>query len=74
MYVCLCRAVTSRSIVSSIHAGATTVDAVGLACGAGTGCGKCQETIALLLRDETNDDEHRGWGTWRRRTTRSSRH
>jgi bacterioferritin-associated ferredoxin len=49
MYVCLCRAVNSTRIESVIQDGASTVDAVGERCGAGTVCGKCRHTIAVLL-------------------------
>jgi bacterioferritin-associated ferredoxin len=51
MIVCLCRAVCDRTIKTAITAGATSVDAVGKACRAGTGCGACQETIAEMIAD-----------------------
>ena len=53
MYICLCRAVSSTTIREVILAGAMTPEAVGARCEAGTVCGKCVETIQLLL------DEHR---------------
>jgi bacterioferritin-associated ferredoxin len=52
MYICLCRAVSSRTIREVILAGAMTPEEVGARCAAGTVCGKCLETIQLLL------DEH----------------
>jgi bacterioferritin-associated ferredoxin len=51
VYVCLCRAVTSKTIVKVIAKGASTVEQVGLRTGAGTRCGRCQETIELLLAE-----------------------
>lgn len=49
MQVCHCRAVTDRRIVEEIHAGATSLDEVGLGCGAGTQCGGCHPTIEAIL-------------------------
>jgi bacterioferritin-associated ferredoxin len=41
--------VNSSTIAAAIDAGATSVQAVGDACGAGTLCGKCKRNIAILL-------------------------
>lgn len=49
MYVCICMAVTDREIRSCIAAGAGTVDEVGDACAAGTGCGSCHDHIDVFL-------------------------
>jgi len=49
MYVCICAAVTDDEVRASIRDGARTVDDVGDACGAGTGCGTCHDRIGLLL-------------------------
>jgi len=49
MFVCLCAAVTDAELRTCIRAGACTVDEVGDACGAGTGCGSCRERIDVLL-------------------------
>lgn len=46
MYVCMCFAVCDREIRSC---GARTVEDVGEATGAGTGCGSCHEHIDALL-------------------------
>jgi bacterioferritin-associated ferredoxin len=51
MYVCLCRAVSSKAILKAIAKGATDVEKVGLRTGAGTRCGRCQETIEMLLAE-----------------------
>lgn len=52
MYVCLCNAVSVRSVKSAIEGGAGTVDEVGRACGAGTDCGSCRETIGELIEEQ----------------------
>ena len=41
--------VTEEQIKEAIANGATTVDEVGEATGAGTGCGSCKDAIAELL-------------------------
>jgi bacterioferritin-associated ferredoxin len=43
--------VSSKKILKAIAAGATTVEEVGMRCGAGTRCGRCHETIELLLQE-----------------------
>jgi assimilatory nitrate reductase catalytic subunit len=50
--VCQCRAVSEEDIRQSIKAGALTVAAVGLRCGAGTECGSCRPEIAALLSEK----------------------
>lgn len=52
MYVCICKAVCEKRVRAAIESGAATVSAVGRACGAGTDCGSCHDTIEELL-DET---------------------
>jgi bacterioferritin-associated ferredoxin len=49
MLVCLCKGVSDRTIAAAIDAGADTVEAVGAVCGAGTGCGGCQEEILHMI-------------------------
>lgn len=49
MYVCLCHAVTDGELAQVIAGGAETVNEVGRACGAGTGCGSCLERIGQRL-------------------------
>jgi len=55
MYVCICTAVTDSEIRSCIAAGARTVEEVGDACEAGTGCGSCLERICELIDEEKRD-------------------
>jgi len=49
MYVCICAAVTDTVVRSCIARGARTVDEVGDACEAGTGCGSCHDHIDVFL-------------------------
>ncbi|PTL82680.1 bacterioferritin-associated ferredoxin [Vitiosangium sp. GDMCC 1.1324] len=49
MIVCLCHVVSDRTIRARISEGARTVDALGDACGAGTGCGGCKGQLAQML-------------------------
>ncbi|MGH3680073.1 MAG: (2Fe-2S)-binding protein [Natronosporangium sp.] len=52
MYVCICARVRECELRSAIRAGARTKDAVGAACGAGTGCGTCLGRVGDLIIDE----------------------
>jgi len=56
MFVCICCQVREREVRDAIRLGARDEDAVGDACGAGTGCGSCRERICDLLREETGAD------------------
>lgn len=49
MFVCLCEGVSDRAIRAAIAAGAHTVDELGEACGAGTGCGGCVHYLEEML-------------------------
>ena len=49
VYVCICAAVTEDEVRSCIARGASTVEEVGDACAAGTGCGSCHEEIDVFL-------------------------
>jgi bacterioferritin-associated ferredoxin len=49
MYVCICAAVTDAELRTCIRSGARTVEEVGDACGAGTGCGTCHDRIDVHL-------------------------
>jgi bacterioferritin-associated ferredoxin len=52
MYVCICARVRECELRAAIRAGAHTEQAVGEACGAGTGCGSCLDRVGDLLLDE----------------------
>jgi len=49
MYVCLCSAVTSATVLEAIDEGATTSKEVAQACGAGSECGRCRATVRGLI-------------------------
>jgi len=49
MIVCICRAVPDRVIRTVIERGANSIEAIGAACRAGTGCGACREMLADML-------------------------
>lgn len=51
MLVCHCEVVSDRAIRAAISDGASNVDAVGHACGAGQNCGGCIPGIEELLDD-----------------------
>ena len=57
MYVCMCKALCDKRIREAIEGGATTVAAVGRACGAGTDCGSCVDHIADMI-EAHEDDRH----------------
>ena len=46
MIVCLCRAVCEQKLGEAIDSGASSLDAVQSACGAGGDCGACLPMIA----------------------------
>ncbi len=54
--ICNCHRVTKGHIVDCIRAGATTVEAIGAACKAGTGCGSCQMLLGELLAANATDN------------------
>ncbi len=55
MYVCLCKAVSNRTIRRCVSEGARTVDEVGRRCGAGTVCGTCRPDIEAIVEAETRE-------------------
>ncbi len=57
MLVCHCHRICDRTIRESIREGARSIDDVGAACRAGTGCGGCRPAIGGLLREQHAKDE-----------------
>jgi bacterioferritin-associated ferredoxin len=49
MYVCICNAVTDRTVAEVIEEGAETRCDVTRACGAGGDCGSCHQVIDGML-------------------------
>jgi bacterioferritin-associated ferredoxin len=54
MFVCICAAVPDHEIRSCVARGASTVEEVGDACGAGTGCGSCHDRIDTFIAAAAN--------------------
>ena len=50
MIVCLCHGVSDRTIRGLIQEGASSVDDIAAACGAGTGCGSCKTMVAKMVK------------------------
>jgi bacterioferritin-associated ferredoxin len=55
--VCSCARVRECEVRSVIRLGARNEDAVGDACGAGTGCGTCLDRIEQMLDEENATDQ-----------------
>ena len=49
-WVCTCLMVTEREIAKAIRAGADSVEAIGRACEAGTGCTACHDVLSQMLQ------------------------
>ena len=45
MYVCICQGITDRQILDAIERGHGSSAALADALGAGTCCGRCQDTV-----------------------------
>ncbi|MFI1990798.1 bacterioferritin-associated ferredoxin [Actinoplanes sp. NPDC020271] len=56
MFVCICHQVRETQVRTAIRCGARDEEAVGDACGAGTGCGSCLDRIAGLIEEERGSD------------------
>lgn len=56
MYVCICARVRECELRTLIRRGARNEDALGDACGAGTGCGSCLNRIDELIEQEAGAD------------------
>jgi bacterioferritin-associated ferredoxin len=52
LYTCICERVRECEVRAVIRRGACTEEAVGSACGAGTGCGTCLDRIGELIDEE----------------------
>jgi assimilatory nitrate reductase catalytic subunit len=48
--VCFCCQIGDAEILEAIEAGATTIEAIGIETRAGTNCGRCQTTLAGMLK------------------------
>ncbi|PKN59042.1 MAG: (2Fe-2S)-binding protein [Deltaproteobacteria bacterium HGW-Deltaproteobacteria-14] len=59
MIVCVCEGVSEREVRAAIQRGADNLQALGQACRAGTGCGRCRQHLVGMLRERVaaRDDE-----------------
>ncbi|HLL64825.1 MAG TPA: (2Fe-2S)-binding protein [Micromonosporaceae bacterium] len=51
MYVCICARVRDCELRAVIRRGAHSDEAIGEACGAGTGCGTCHQRIDEVVQE-----------------------
>jgi bacterioferritin-associated ferredoxin len=49
MWVCLCNAVASDTVMEVISSGARSTKEVAQACGAGAICGRCRHTVRAMI-------------------------
>ena len=59
--VCACNTVSEREIIACARRGARSLEAIAIACDAGTGCGSCRGVILTIL-DEEEARRRRGEG------------
>ena len=50
--ICYCYGITKQDIIDAIKAGATTLEDIQDATGAGTACGRCNGAIESILKKE----------------------
>jgi len=60
MIVCVCEAVSDRTIRSLIRTGTRSVRDLGDRCGAGTDCRQCCRALRRLLHERHTKQDHRG--------------
>jgi bacterioferritin-associated ferredoxin len=64
MYVCVCHAVTDRTIREAARRGVDTLDQLAAETGAGTCCGSCR-TLALQILSDTRCEPRSAFsGDW----------
>jgi bacterioferritin-associated ferredoxin len=56
MILCICRNVSDRVVLRTIRDGASSIDEVQAACGAGGDCGACHHRIDQLVSAICGDD------------------
>jgi len=50
MFVCVCNAVSDRTITAAIEDGASSLADLMVSCDAGTGCGTCHVALEQMLK------------------------
>jgi bacterioferritin-associated ferredoxin len=53
MYVCLCMGITNQAVADAVCAGARTSKDVAAACGAGSECGRCRQTVRAVIEAQS---------------------
>jgi bacterioferritin-associated ferredoxin len=56
MIVCVCKAVSDRTIRACVKAGASTRDELEMELGVGLNCGACKTTVARILDSEASSE------------------
>jgi len=51
LYICICNAVTEKAVRDCVSGGACSLDQLAFELGVGSGCGRCRDCAAELLRD-----------------------
>jgi bacterioferritin-associated ferredoxin len=60
LYVCICNAVTERQVRECVREGVCSVDELFFTLGIGSGCGRCRDCAAEVLRDAAAEAQTRG--------------
>lgn len=58
MYVCICNAVTENELLAAVDEGATSLNELMRATGAGTCCGSCTDEAERLLEESRRSRIH----------------
>jgi len=59
VYICMCRAVSHRTVLAVIEGGARTVEQITEQSRAASACGRCRENLVHLLAVATEQEEQR---------------
>jgi len=62
MILCICRNVSDRVVLRTIRDGASSLEEVQAACGAGSDCGSCHHRIDQMCADEHDDEPRQASG------------
>jgi len=58
MYICVCKAVTDKQLVSVIESGVCTRRELTHCLGVGKDCGKCNQEVKILLKQHSGQNEN----------------
>jgi bacterioferritin-associated ferredoxin len=51
LYICICNAITEKAVRECAARGACSLDQLAMELGVGSGCGRCRECAADVLRE-----------------------